>query len=65
MAKTSFNFGAAFDKLTKIVESLETGEVDLNKALQQYEEGMKLVQDCKDQLEQVENKVQVIRDKYV
>jgi exodeoxyribonuclease VII small subunit len=60
----SFEFGEAFDNLNKIVEQLESGDVDLNDALKQYEEGLKLVQECKKQLETVENKVKVIRDKY-
>lgn len=66
MAKAkSFNFGESFEKLNTIVEELESGSVDLDKALKQYEEGLKLVQQCKKQLSQVENKVKVIRDKYV
>ncbi len=65
MPKTKqFNFNEAFTKLNKIVEDLESGEVDLDKALKEYEEGLKLVQDCKKQLEEVENKVKVIKEKY-
>lgn len=65
MAKSkSFNFASAFGKLTKIVEDLESGEVDLDKALKQYEEGLKLVAECKKQLNRVENEVKVIREKY-
>lgn len=65
MAKTkSFNFADAFSKLTTIVENLESGEVDLDKALKEYEQGLKLVAECKKQLSQVENKVKIIREKY-
>lgn len=64
MAKAKFQFGQAFDKLSKIVEQLESGEVDLDQALKQYEDGLKLVQECKKQLSAVENKVKVIREKY-
>ena len=65
MAKAkSFNFADAFSKLTKIVEDLESGEVDLDKALKEYETGLGLVAECKKQLSQVENKVKVIREKY-
>jgi exodeoxyribonuclease VII small subunit len=65
MAKAkSFNFGEAFEKLNKIVDDLEAGDVDLDAALKQYEEGLKLVQQCKKQLSQVENKVKVIKEKY-
>lgn len=64
MKSKSFQFSTAFDRLTNIVESLETGKIDLDEALKQYEEGLKIVQECKKQLQQVENKVKVIREKY-
>lgn len=64
MAKKSFEFGKAFEDLEKIVAQLESGDVDLNDALKQYEEGLKLVTECKKQLSNVENKVKVIREKY-
>lgn len=65
MAKgKSFQFANAFERLTGIVESLEAGKIDLDEALKQYEEGLKIVQECKKQLAQVENKVKVIREKY-
>lgn len=68
MVKTTkgkhFQFGEAFEQLNKIVESLESGSADLDKALVLYEEGLKIVQDCKKHLTQVENKVKVIRESY-
>lgn len=64
MKPKSFQFASSFDRLTKIVEQLETGKIDLDEALKQYEEGLKIVQECKKQLQQVENKVKVIREKY-
>ena len=66
MSKTtkSFNFAKSFEDLQKIVDALESGDIDLNQALKQYEEGLKLVQQCKKQLSEVENKVKVIKDKY-
>jgi exodeoxyribonuclease VII small subunit len=62
--KETFAFGKSFDRLTEIVESLEGGEVDLDKALEQYEEGLKLVQACNKKLKEVGNKIEVIKDKY-
>jgi len=59
-----FNFAESFDDLTKLVESLESGDIDLDKALTNYEEGLKIIQDCKKHLSSVENKVKVIREKY-
>lgn len=60
----SFQFGEAFEQLNKIVEQLESGAVDIDKALALYEEGLKISQDCKKHLEQVENKVRIIRETY-
>ena len=66
MAKAkTFNFGESFEALSTIVDQLESGDIGLDQALKQYEEGLKLVSECKKQLTQVENKVKVIRDKYV
>ncbi len=68
MVKTSksksFAFGESFDQLNKIVEQLEAGSIDLDKALALYEEGLKIVQACKKHLSQVENKVRIIRETY-
>lgn len=64
MAKKTFEFGKAFEELNTIVDQLESGDVDLNDALKQYESGLKLVQQCKEQLDKVENQVKVIREKY-
>lgn len=60
----TFQFGESFDQLNKIVEQLETGSVDLDKALTMYEDGLKIVQECKKHLQQVENRVRIIRDTY-
>lgn len=65
MAKgKSFAFGESFDQLNKIVEQLESGSIELDKALALYEDGLKIVQACKKHLSQVENKVKVIRETY-
>ncbi len=60
----AFQFGESFDELNKIVEQLETGSVDLDKALAMYEDGLKIVQACKKHLQQVENRVRIIRETY-
>jgi len=60
----SFAFGESFEQLNTIVEQLESGSVDLDKALVLYEQGLKLVQGCKEHLNQVENKVKIIRESY-
>ena len=58
---------AAFEKnlerLDAIVRQLEDADLPLEKALQLYEEGMKLSQVCHKQLEEAEGRVEILRKK--
>ena len=47
-------------QLEQIVGKLEQGEVPLNEALQSFEQGMKLVNACREQLAQAELKVEQV-----
>ncbi|SFP23554.1 exodeoxyribonuclease VII small subunit [Salibacterium halotolerans] len=51
------SFEQAMDKLEKIVEKLEEGEVPLEKAIAMYQEGMSLSSTCHEKLRQVENQM--------
>jgi len=53
-------FEEALNKLEKIVEDLESGGVSLEKSIQKFEEGMKLVKFCSRKLQEVEKKVEMI-----
>lgn len=59
--------GASFEKnlerLDAIVHQLEDADLLLEKALQLYEEGMKLSQVCHRQLEEAEGRVEILRKK--
>ena len=48
--------------LEKVVEQLESGDLSLDKSLQQFEKGVKLSRDCQDALTDAEQKVQVLLD---
>jgi exodeoxyribonuclease VII small subunit len=61
MAKQSFE--KALDQLEKIVETLESSELSLEKALAKFEEGMKLSQYCAKQLDETERKLSLILEK--
>lgn len=54
------NLEKAITELEDIVEQLETGEQSLDKALQQFERGVKLSRDCQTALDQAEQKVEVL-----
>ena len=51
----------AFAQLEAAVAALQDGQMPLERALQSYEEGMKLAQHCNDLLEKAELRVQQLR----
>lgn len=53
-------FEKAVEKLEKIVEFLESGEIPLEEALKKYEEGVKLSRLCSQQLAQAEKKIEIL-----
>jgi exodeoxyribonuclease VII small subunit len=48
-------------RLDAIVHQLEEADLPLEKALQLYEEGMKLSEVCQKQLEEAEGRVEILR----
>ena len=47
-------------KLETVVERLERGDLTLDESVRLFEEGMKLSQACKAELEQAEGRIQVL-----
>ena len=58
--KTEQSFEEKIKKLESIVSELETGEVDLDNAINKYTEAMKLSKECSDKLTEVTEKVNKI-----
>jgi exodeoxyribonuclease VII small subunit len=58
--KSEVSFETAMERLEKIVEEMESGQMLLEDLLVRYEEGMKLVKVCQDRLAHAEHKIQVI-----
>lgn len=56
-------FEKALEDLERIVETLESNELSLEKALAKFEEGMKLSQFCAKKLDDTERKISVIMEK--
>ena len=54
------NLEKAMNELEEIVEQLETGDLPLDKSLQQFERGVKLSRDCQKALDQAEQKVELL-----
>jgi len=57
------SFEKNLERLDAIVQELEDANLPLEKALQLYEEGMKLSEVCHKQLEEAEGRVQVLMKK--
>jgi len=54
---TKFNFARAMEELEKINRWFESEEVDLEEGIKKFDQGMKLIDACKERLKQVENKI--------
>jgi exodeoxyribonuclease VII small subunit len=53
-------FEDCLERLERIVQELEKGEVSLEKSLTLFEEGMQLSATCRKQLEEAEGKVEIL-----
>lgn len=62
--KLDLPFEAALEKLETIVDKLESGEVNLDKAISAFEEGMQLAQHCQQKLTEVNGRVEKIMKDY-
>jgi len=53
-------FEKAFEKLEKIVEGLEAGDLALDASLKQYEEGIKIARMCQQKLDKAKQKIETL-----
>ena len=53
-------FEECLQRLEKIVEQLEKGEIPLEQALKLFEEGIALSNNCRKELEDAEGKVEIL-----
>lgn len=51
-------FGKAMERLEEITSKLESGDLELEKALDQFEEGVKLIKYCQEKLTQAGARVE-------
>lgn len=59
MPKTD-KFEVSLEKLEKIVEKLESGELSLEDSLKQFEEGMRLSKFCEERLNEAKKKIEIL-----
>lgn len=57
------SFESSLQRLEQIVKKLEAGDLTLDDALKLFEEGIQLSQQCQKQLEEAENKVEILLKK--
>ena len=57
-------FKKSMQRLEEILSLLEKNEIELETAIQYFEEGLKLVNQCDQQLKNFEEKVTVLMDTY-
>lgn len=50
-------------ELDQILEWFDTADIDLDEAMQKFEQGTKLAEDIKNDIANLENKVEVIKHK--
>jgi exodeoxyribonuclease VII small subunit len=53
-------FEECLERLEKIVGELEKGDVPLDRALELFDEGMKLSGSCRKELEEAEGKIEIL-----
>ncbi len=56
------NLEKSLTALENIVEQLEAGDIPLEKALKQFEQGIKISRECQTALKAAEQKVQILLD---
>ena len=63
-SEKKFNFGEAFTELEKITHWFEKEEIDLEEGLEKFERGLQLAAKLKTRLQEVENRVEEIKEKF-
>ncbi len=54
------SFEGCLERLEKIVKELENGNLPLERALELFEEGMKLSESCRRQLDSAESRIEML-----
>ena len=62
MSKRKLSFEEALERLESLAEEIEEGKVGLEASITKYEEGMKLIQQCRQMLTQAEQRIQKLQE---
>ncbi len=58
--KTAIDFEQSLQTLEQLVESMEGGDMTLEKSLEAFEQGIKLTKECQQALKEAEQKVEIL-----
>lgn len=58
--KTAIDFEQSLQTLEQLVESMESGDMTLEKSLEAFEQGIKLTKECQQALREAEQKVEIL-----
>jgi len=61
MSKDKFNFTEAYKEIEEINEWFQQEDIDLEEGLGKYKRGLELIKKCREQLKEVENKLEEIK----
>ena len=61
-SKKPANLEKSLESLEKIVDELESADLPLEKAMQKFEEGIKLTRSCQAALREAEQKVEILME---
>lgn len=62
MEKENINFKEELEKLEKIVNKIESGDLSLDESLKEYEKGTKLIKELEQAIKEAQDKVEQIID---
>ncbi|OGT50105.1 MAG: exodeoxyribonuclease VII small subunit [Gammaproteobacteria bacterium RIFCSPHIGHO2_12_FULL_38_11] len=57
------NFEKSMDQLNQLIEKMETAQLPLETALQHFEQGITLIRQCQQTLNEAEQKIQILTEK--
>lgn len=60
--RTNLSFEQALEKLEKLVDRMEEGDIALSELLEKYEEGSGLLKTCEVRLKEAELKIEKLRE---
>jgi len=60
MSEKDMGFEQAIEKLEEIVKQLEEGGLSLDKSLETYTEGVRLIKFCNKELNKAEKKIEIV-----